>query len=395
MLIDVGKGFLPYQRRLVAAGLMSRFRLARGVTNLTGAGLDLAEQVIDTMATGAGRRWDLELVAHPPVCRDPGTWQFAHDMSANFDCYQLAPDEYLWFDTNLAHLDWLRTRLETARPPLAVASDDGVYRPVADVRALVRDEFIAPSLGIHIATAAESRDEMWRGVLDLVAEVARAVGVPGLLVERTPPAHYARRAVGALLPSPQGGLEPWMLAYELGPAFDSYLGRPGIRVVEVGITSRVLAFAAHLQTGRAAVFGSTVVPTQVAVDLRSAGPDAERVLPPEVRGLRARILPEPAANPHPSTIDGLAPVRYDPVTDRYRLLLEDYRVEHPRDRPLADVVALADRRLRSAQEDLLHRHLENLRTETAADPARPVPGTVLSGAPGAPTGLLLDARRLG
>ncbi|WP_316771625.1 hypothetical protein [Streptomyces sasae] len=392
MLIDVGKDFLPYQRRLVTSGLMSRFRLARGVTNLTGAGLDLADQVLEIMLSGARRRWDVELVSHPPLGRDATTWQFAHEMSANFDCYRLSSDEYLWFDTNLAHLSWLRHRLGDARPPVAVASNNGVYRPVADVRALIRDEFIAPSLGIHIVTKRDNREETWRGVLDLVAEVARAVGVPGLLVEREPPAHYATRAVGALLPSPQGALEPWMLAYELGSAFCEILGEPGLSVIEVGITSRVLAFAAHLVTGRAAVFGSAVTPTQVAVDLRSA--QAHELLS-ETRELRVQLLPELSESGQPSTIFGLAPVRYSPATNSYRLLLEDYQVEHPMDRSLSEVVALADRKLRTAQEEQLAEHLEQLLLKPAASPTPVVPGQILSGAPGAWAGVRLNPNRLG
>ncbi|WP_330289384.1 hypothetical protein [Streptomyces sp. NBC_00576] len=406
MLTDVGKGFLPYQRRLVAAGMMSRFRLARGVTNLTGAGLDLADRVIAAMTAGAGRRWDLELVAHPPLCRSDATWRFAKQMSAAFDCYELAPQEYLWFDTNLAHLDWLRERIGgTGEQPLprAVASSDGVYRPVADVSALIRDEFIAPSLGVHIAAHTAGRTEAWRGILDLVAEVAQAVGVPGLLVERRAPAHYARRAVAAVLPSPQGLLEPWMLAYELGPDFDTYLGRPDVSVFEIGITSRVLAFAAQLQNTRAAVFGSGVTPTQVAIDLRAAGADdvglRERSLS-RTAGLRTShvTVGDRSGRPvQPPTIDGLAPVLHNPSRDSYRLLLEDYRIEHPCDRSLPDVVALADRRLRATQEDLLSNRLGDALTDTepVRDGESPPPGTVLAGLPGAWAGARLDPRILG
>jgi hypothetical protein len=400
MLTDVGKGFLPYQRRLVTAGLMSRFRLARGVTNLTGAGLDLADRVIDTMLEGAGRRWDLELVAHPPVCRSGATWQFAKNMSATFDCYELAADEYLWFDTNLAHLDWLRERITDPALPLAVASNDGVYRPVADVRALIRDEFIAPSLGIHIAAPAAGRDEIWRGVLDLVAEVAHATGVPGLLTERKAPAHYAHRAVAAVLPSPQGGLEPWMLAYELGHEFETYLGRPGVSVFEIGITSRVLAFAAHLQNTRAAVFGSRVAPSQVAVDLRTAtagdsGPE-ERARS-RTAGLRTSLITASSRPARPSTIDGLAPVLYHPGRDTYQLLLEDYRLEHPCDRPLVDVLSLADRRLRAEQEALVGEHLGDALADDASvvDSGPVPPGTVLAGLSGIRSGVRLDPRVLG
>lgn len=412
MLTDVGKGFLPYQRRLVAAGLMSRFRLARGVTNLTGAGLDLADRTIGAMTAGAARRWDLELVAHPPLCRSGETWRFAKEMSAAFDCYELAPDEYLWFDTNLAHLDWLRDRADEAPLPRAVASADGVYRPVADVRALIRDEFIAPSLGVHIAAPTDSRTEMWRGILDLVSEVARAVGVPGLLVERRTPAHYARRAVAAVLPSPKGLLEPWMLAYELGPDFDAYLDRPGVGVFEVGITSRVLAFAANLRDSRAAVYGSEVAPNQVTVDLRGGGSggDGEDGWRARTEGLRVSRLTEVGRTGQPSTLDGLAPVLYHPVRDSYRLLLEDYRTEHPRDRSLPDVVTLADRRLRAAQEDLLRARLRDVTTGADGvpgaeagtgghggpdDAGRPAPGTVLAGVPGAPAGSRIDPRALG
>ncbi|MFE7271829.1 hypothetical protein [Streptomyces sp. NPDC057623] len=400
MLIDVGKKFQPYQRRLVTAGLMSRFRLARGVANLTGAGLDLADRVSYTMLSGAERRWNLELVAHPPVSRSGATWRFAKEMSPHFDCYELAADEYLCFDYNLAHLDWLRERITDPTLPRAVATNDGLYRPVADVCALVRDEFIAPSPGIHIAAPATGRHEIWRGVLDLVCEVAHAVGVPGLLVEREAPAHYARRSVAAVLPSPQGGMEPWMLAYELGPAFESYLGCPGMGVFEIGISSRVLAFAAHLQGTRAAVFGSAVTPTQVTVDLRTPGAD-EALLRERTAGLRTHRLISGADATRPSTIAGLAPVLYNPTRDRYRLLLEDYRIEHPRDRPLTDVVALADRRLRAAQNDLMTVHLACARTDGApAGPApelvaKAEPGTVLAGLPGAWAGTHLDPRALG
>jgi hypothetical protein len=381
MLPDVGKGYPPYQRRLVAAGLMSRYRLARGITNLTGAGLDLADAVTDRLVAGAARRWDTTTVYHPPVCRDPRTWEFAERMSGNFDSFRLADGDYLWFDTNLAHLDWLREAVGSHPPPLAVASTDGVYRPVADVRPLIRDEYLAPSVGIHLAAIDDQVPDVWRGVLDLVAEVARAAGVPALLVERTPPGHYASRAVAALLPAPTGGLAPWMLAYQLGPAFEEALDRPGMRIVEIGMSSRVLAFAAHLQAGRAAVFASAVSPTQVAFTGPATSADMSRL----------RVLPYLAGN-GPDTISGAAPVRYDAARDTYRLLLEDYRIDHRRDRPLPAVVADADRRLLAARTELLLRYIDanDLRREPTGGP-----GTVLSGLPGLATGSRLDPGRLG
>lgn len=385
MLTDVGKDFPAYQRRLIASGFVSRFRLARGVTNLTGAGLDLADRLIGTLLEGARRRWPLEVVAHPPICRDQETWRFARDMSPAFDGYRLGEGEYLWFDTNLAHLDWLRERLRTAPPPVAVASDDGVYRPVLDVQSLIRDEFIAPSAGVHIATPAEAVAETWQGIMDVVAEVAHAAGVPALLVEREPPAHYARRAVGALLPHPSGGLAPWMLAYELGSAFDDRLGVQGIKILEIGMTSRVLAFAAHLQEGRAAVFPSRLSPLQLAIDLRGSA-----ACPPEAVGLRHQLIRAGSLTGRPPTGTGLAPVVYHPGHGTYRALLDDYRVEREIPGSLTELLAAEDTRLRQSQESLLGAHLGT----TPAGEGSPPWGTVLRGIPCAPAGTRLDPRTL-
>lgn len=368
----------------MAAGLLSPYPLARGITNLTGAGLDLADAITQRLVGGAARRWDTTAVYHPPVCSDPRVWTFAQRMSGTFDSFRLADGDHLWFDTNIAHLDWLNNALNTRKPPLAVASTDGVYRPVADVRPLIRDEYLAPSAGIHVATDDDQLPDVWRGVFDLVAEVARAVGVPALLVERNPPRHYASRAVAALLPAPAGGLAPWMLAYQLGPAFESVLDRPGLRVVEIGMSSRVIAFGANLQESRAAVFASAVCPTQVTF---TAKPPLD-----EIRGLRTGRY---QARTTPDTIAGAAPVRYDAERDTYRLLLENYRVIHRRDRPLVDVVADADRQLLALRIRLLLRHLEANDLRHDHPESAGVPGMVLSGLPGFPSGSRIDPRRLG
>jgi hypothetical protein len=316
-------------------------------------------------------------------------------MSEHFDSYQLGPGEYLWFDTNLAHLGWLRDRVTPGGPTVGVTSSDGVYRPVGDVQALIRDEFIAPSLGLHLAVPVDDLAETWAQVAELCVEIAEAVGVPSLVVERTAPAHYAHRAVGAVLPSTRGELEPWLLAYELGPAFQAALGVPGRRVLEVGISSRILAFAAQLQSGSGAVFGSRVTPAQLAVDLRRGG--TEPVLA-GADGLRVAAMRE--APDRPSTLTGLAPVLLDPDRKTYRCLLDDYREERPWDgADPAGLVAIADRRLRTTRDALLAERLAHGYELLAPGPgaaaqrSAPEPGTVLRAAPGVvPPGTRLRPR---
>jgi hypothetical protein len=315
-ITDVTVDLPAYQRRLTASGLLSRYRLSRDVTNLTGAGLTLADNVTGAFLRRIRRHWPTDVVAHPSVTTDPLPRRFAADMSAGFDAYQVGAG-WLLFDCNIAHLDWLR-----ARPrPRAVATTSGIYRPVANTQNLIRDEFISPFVGMHLAVPAAEVDTTWPLLIDVLTELADAIGVPPLLAWRPPPAHYARTCLAALLPAPSGRLEPWMLAYRLGEPFDRHFARPGTAILEVGISGRVLAFAAGLQQGKAVAFGSEVIPAQLST------PD--------------------------STLTGLPLVDHRPGHDTYRSLVDDYRTAHPWPGSARAALDAEDRRLRASTANLL------------------------------------------
>ena len=330
MLSDAPSRLPGYQRRLVVGGYLHRHGLGRGLSNLTGAGLDLGDRIVDVVLERAERLWPLELLGHPPLLADPWQHEFASQMSEHFDCFRLPGDRFLWFDTAVAHLDALRERLGASSTPVAVVSVEGLYRPVAAPRPLIRDEYIFPFAGLHVATRQEDVPACWAQLTDLTGAVAAAVGLPLLLVRRPGPPHYARECLAALLPAPGGALEPWMLAYELGGRFDDYLAMPGFRVLELGVSQRVIALAAHLQDHRAAHFGSDVCPTQVFL----SGPGE----PPA--GLRC--APKPTGDIRRC---GLAPVLADLEKRTYRTLGEEYRRTWPLERPVADLLAEHDRTL--------------------------------------------------
>jgi hypothetical protein len=359
MLHDASSSLPLYQRRLVVSGYLSRHRLTHGLSNLTNAGLDLGDRVIDLMLDRAHELWPVDVLTHPPLLADPWQREFAGDMSDNFDCFHLPGDRFLWFDTNVAHLDALRERLDPGLQTRAVASVEGLYRPVAAPRPMIRDEFVFPFAGLHIAAHRDKVAEEWDRLVDLTRTVAAGVGLPLLLVRRPGPKHYARDCLAALLPAPGGKLEPWMLAYELGDRFDDYLGVPDVAVLEFGISERVMAFCAHMQRGRAARFGSAVSPTQVFVE-GSADAPAE-----------LRAVPKPGAVPKPRDAVsrfGLAPVVANIEAGRYRLLSEDYGRTHRLDRPLHDVLAEHDRRLVAESSEKLKDFLtENYSAGAAGD----------------------------
>lgn len=340
MLRDAPKNLPSYQRRLVAAGFLSRHTLAKGVVNLTGAGLDLGDLIVEKFFEVASGHWPLEVQAHSPVLTDPWAYEFSTKISENFDSFRLEGDDFLWFDTNLAHLDNLRGRLKTESGPVAVASPEGLYRPVRNPQPLVRDEFIGPSVGMHMAVPKAEEEAGWARIIDLVTRVASAVGMPLLLVERPAPEYYARRCLAALSRSAGGKWEPWMLAYRLGDTFEDYLGSPDHAVLEVGVSERIMAFTAQIQDGRFAQFGSSVAPVQVF----HADPG------PQLAGLRAAPPPtESAGKPWPVTRTGLAPILLESGGSYYRRLSDEYRSARPVDRPLREILAEVDNDFLNAQ----------------------------------------------
>ncbi|MGI5380657.1 hypothetical protein ACQEV2_41990 [Streptomyces sp. CA-251387] len=331
MLLHDAPSSLPgYQRRLITSGYLSRFPLGHGLSHLTAAGLDLGDLMIDVVLNRAGEFWPLDVLAHPPLLADPWQREFAGSMSEHFDCFRLSGNRFLWFDTNVSHLDALRERLGPGLETCAVASTEGLYRPVAAPRPMIRDEFVFPFVGLHIATLREKVAEEWGRLIELVRTVADAVGLPLLLLQRPGPVHYSRNSLAALLPAPGDRLEPWMLAYELGDRFRNYLGVPEVSVLEFGISQRALALGAHNQRGRAARYGSKVSPTQVFVEGAGEGPPGLRLARVDAGGI---------------TCSGLAPVAADLEAGNYRLLSEEYRRIHRLNRPLAKVLAEEDRQL--------------------------------------------------
>ncbi|WP_333767234.1 hypothetical protein [Streptomyces sp. IBSBF 2435] len=323
----------------MAAGYLSPYPLARGVSNLTGAGLTLADNIMGFFLDASAGHWEVDSVAHPPVFTDPLPHRFAAAMSEGFDFYSADDSSGLWFDCNLAHLDWLRAQPLPGRDAVrAVASHNGIYRPVQDVRNLVRDEFIHPFTGMHLLMCEERVARTWTEITEVLAALADAVGIPLLLADRTPPEHYARRCVAALLPAPGGQLEPWMLAYELGDAFHDYVDLPGSRILEIGISGRIIAFAAALSAGRAAAFGSAVVPCQALIA------DAATTEDRTARDAGLRTAPAGGS----STLTGLAPVVVHRGQSRYSALLEDYARVHDADAPLSELLRREDAALRAA-----------------------------------------------
>ncbi|MEU7926410.1 hypothetical protein [Micromonospora sp. NPDC049801] len=330
MIPDVSRKIPAYRRRLIAAGYLSRHHIGAGYTNLTGDGLDLAERLMATFHDLVAAHWSVDWVAHDAVMSDRTRLDTARAMSENFDCYLLEDGRPVLFDLNLAHLRWLRAAAldRTAR---AVVSASGIYRPVARTEPLIRDEYIAPFMAMHVVVPRGQLAEGWAAVEDILAGIAAAVGAPLLLVEQPPPPHYADRCLAALMPDPRDSLEPWSLAYELGPEFLAHLDAPDTAVLEIGISGRLLAFLAQLQTGLAAAFGSTVAPLHVHV--RGEDPRAESM----DTGLRCRVerRPVPAG--------ALAPVLWVPGQARAALLVEDYSRWYPVDDPHQDLPELLGR----------------------------------------------------
>ena len=346
-----------YQRRLVAGGYLSRHTLASGVVNLTGAGLDLGDRIVETLFETAGEHWPLEVRSHSPVLTDPWPYEFATRISENFDSFRLDDGNFLWFDTNLAHLDNLRRRLQKVPGPLAVASPEGLYRPVQNPQPLVRDEFIGPSAGVHVAVPHDEEEASWDRIVDLVTRVATAAGMPLLLVERPAPEYYARRCVAALAKTAGGKWEPWMLAYRLGEPFEDYLGLPDFSVLEVGVSERIMAFTAHIQNGRFAQFGSSVTPVQVFHEDPDDDLDGLRTAPPPTAS---------PGSPWPVTRTGLAPVLMERGGSSYRRLSDEYRSAHPVDRPIRQILAEVDKAFLRSQNRLLE---ESARDQLVPDGA--------------------------
>jgi hypothetical protein len=328
-----------YQRRLTATGLLARYRLSRDVTNLTGAGLALADHVTSAFLRRVQPHWPTDIVAHPAITTDPLPRAFAMDTSPEFDGYQIGDAGWLVFDCNIAHLDWLRARRADRPGPRAVATTSGIYRPVASTQNLIRDEFISPFVGMHLAVPRSDIAATWDRITGVLAEFAAAIGIPLLLAWRTPPAYYARSCLAALLPAPSGWLEPWLLAYELGDRFDRYFHEPATAVLEIGMSGRVLAFTAALQQGRTVAFGSEVMPTQLFTPVSS--------------GEAVRTRPRPVLHDRTLPLHGLALVDHRPDTGTYRSLVDDYRTTHPWPGTTRTALDTEDRRLRAKNAALL------------------------------------------
>jgi len=337
VIADVTTDLPGYQRRLTASGLLARHRLSRDVTNLTGAGLALADHVTDAFLRRVRPHWPTDVVAHPAITTDPLPRRFAADTSPEFDAYQVGNAGWLVFDCNIAHLDWLRARHADRPGPRAVATTSGIYRPVASTQNLIRDEFISPFVGMHLAVPRRDVPATWRRITTVLTEFADALCVPLLLAWRTPPSYYARSCLAALLPAPSGRLEPWLLAYELGDRFDGYFDDPATALLEIGMSGRVLAFTAALQQGRAVAFGSEVMPTQVFTPASSD------------QAIRTRPRPGDRALP----LTGLALVDHQPDDGAYRSLVDDYRTARPWPGAARTALDVEDRRLRTTNAALL------------------------------------------
>ncbi|MFE0348888.1 hypothetical protein [Streptomyces griseoluteus] len=312
MIPDVSRKIPAYRRRLIAAGYLSRHSLGAGYTNLTGDGLELAERLMARFHDLVAAHWPVDWVAHDAVMADRARLDVALGMSENFDCYLLEDGRPALFDLNLAHLSWLREAAldRTAR---AVVSASGIYRPVASTEPLIRDEHIAPFMAMHVVVPRAQLTEAWAAVENILEGIAAAIGAPLLLVEQPPPPHYADRCLAALMPDPRESLEPWSLTYELGLEFLSHLDAPDTAVLEIGISGRLLAFLAQLQTTLAAVFGSTVAPAQIHVrggdELQAGSTSTE---------LRCRPVQQSVSG------GALAPVLWMPMQNKAALLVEDY-----------------------------------------------------------------------
>ena len=333
VIADVTTDLPGYQRRLTATGLLARHRLSRDVTNLTGAGLALADHVTGAFLRRVRPHWPTDIVAHPAITTDPLPRRFAADTSPEFDAYQVGDAGWLVFDCNIAHLDWLR-----ARPgPRAVATTSGIYRPVASTQNLIRDEFISPFVGMHLAVPKRDVPATWHRISTVLTEFAHALCVPLLLAWRTPPSYYARSCLAALLPAPSGRLEPWLLAYELGDRFDRHFDQPATALLEIGMSGRVLAFTAALQQGRAVAYGREVMPTQVFSPVSSD------------EAIRSRPRPGDRA----LSLSGLALVDHQPDNGTYHSLVDDYRTARSWPGTARAALDIEDRRLRTANAALL------------------------------------------
>ncbi len=334
-----------YQRRLIASGLLHEHGGARGVANVTDDGLRLFENFTDAFHEVVREWWPTDIVEHPAIVDDPFINQFALRISATFDGFSWPDGRHLVQDFNLAHLDWLRSTVEQSGTASAVMSASGIYRPVAGTQPLIRDQFIFPFLAFHLVTPQPSETSTWPIMIAIIERLAHLVGIPLLLTEPPPPQGYARRCLSALLPGPNGELEPWILAYRLGAPFEEYLGLPGAEIFEIGISGRLLALFANLQNGGAAQFGSRVMPAQV-LWVESGAPLAEANL----EGLRARAIPA-ARIPSQS----LAPILLEDSGARYASLHEGYStMRASAGQSVHSLLEGEDEALRQATQVLLH-----------------------------------------
>lgn len=270
-----------YQRRLIAAGLLSTRDTVAGVANLTNDGYEVADNIRDVLIRIVESHWPTDVVEHPAAYRDSVVADFAKRLSPNYASFRVGDGWHLCSDLNLAHIEWLRGHPEVGSGPQAVLSGSGLYRPVAKSKALVRDEFIFPFYAVHVAAPDHQVKDTWSALHSVVRTFASAAGIPLLLVNRRAPSHYAEACTAALLPAPDGTLQPWMLGYRLSECFSRILGRPGFSVYEIGISGRMLAFLSVLQQSPATVLGSAVCSHQFSIPPRAhAAIDQAESAPP-------------------------------------------------------------------------------------------------------------------